>query len=193
MRSKLIKKITILSVLMALSVVLKKFSIDTGHYRISLFDTPLVLAGIIGGPLWGMVVAFGSDLLYNLLSGYSYSFIMMISALLWGAVGGIFHYVKPKYLLLLLLVLITGVLTTTTNSLQLSLWYGTESMLGGLPLRVANMLIKWPITTTLVYILYNRVIGILINDPRIKKPERVNKEERKETIIDRDHKRRLVK
>ena len=66
-------------------------------------------------------------------------------------------------------------------------------MLGGLPLRVANMLIKWPITTTLVYILYNRVIGILINDPRIKKPERVNKEERKETIIDRDHKRRLVK
>ena len=193
MRSKLIKKITILSVLMALSVVLKKFSIDTGHYRISLFDTPLVLAGIIGGPLSGMVVAFGSDLLYNLLSGYAYSFIMMISALLWGAVGGIFHYVKPKYLLLLLLVLITGVLTTTTNSLQLSLWYGTESMLGGLPLRVANMLIKWPVTTTLVYILYNRVIGILINDPRIKKPERVNKEERKETIIDRDHKRRLVK
>ena len=193
MRSKLIKKITILSVLMALSVVLKKFSIDTGHYRISLFDTPLVLAGIIGGPLCGMVVALGSDLLYNLLSGYAYSFIMMISALLWGAVGGIFHYVKPKYLLLLLLVLITGVLTTTTNSLQLSLWYGTETRLGALPLRVANMLIKWPITTTLVYILYNRVIGILINDPRIKKPERVNKEERKETIIDRDHKRRLVK
>ena len=91
------------------------------------------------------------------------------------------------------MVLITGVLTTTTNSLQLSLWYGTESMLGGLPLRVANMLIKWPITTTLVYILYNRVIGLLINDPRINKPERVNKEERKETIIDRGHKRRLVK
>ena len=193
MRSKLIKKITILSVLMALSVVLKKFSIDTGHYRISLFDTPLVLAGFIGGPLWGMVVAFGSDLLYNLLSGYSYSFIMMVSALLWGAVGGIFHYVKPKYLLLLLLILITGVLTTTINSLQLSLWYGKESMLGGLPLRIANMLIKWPITTTLVYILYDRVIGVVINDPRIKKPNRIKKEEIKETIICRDYKRRIFK
>ena len=48
-------------------MVLKKFSIDTGEYRISLYDTPIILAGVIAGPLWGMVVAFCADFLYSLL------------------------------------------------------------------------------------------------------------------------------
>ena len=37
MRKKIIQRITILAVLTALSMVLKKFSIDTGEYRISLY------------------------------------------------------------------------------------------------------------------------------------------------------------
>lgn len=81
---KTILKMCVLAVLMALSAVLKKFSFDTGEYRISLFDTPLLLAGILAGPLWGMLVAFASDFIYSILSGYAYSFIMMFSALLWG-------------------------------------------------------------------------------------------------------------
>ena len=100
MRKQIIQKITILSILTALSMVLKKFSIDTGEYRISLYDTPIILAGVIAGPLWGMVVAFCADFLYSLLSGYAYSFIMMFSALIWGVVGGLFYKRKVNYFLL---------------------------------------------------------------------------------------------
>lgn len=73
-----------------------------------------------------MVVAFSSDFLYSLLSGYSYSFIMMFSALLWGAVGGIFYKRKVNLLVLFLVVLLTSVVTTGINSIQLMLWNGVD-------------------------------------------------------------------
>ena len=158
MRKKLIQKITILAILTALAMVLKKFSFGTGEYRISLYDTPVILAGIIAGPLWGMVVAFLSDFLYSLLSGYAYSFIMMFSALLWGVVGGLFYKKKVNYFLLFILIFFASILNTTINSVQLYIWYGAGSLIAGLPLRITTMIIKWPITTTVVYILYNRVV-----------------------------------
>jgi len=164
MRKKQIKKITIMAILMALSIVLKKFSIDTGVYRISLFDTPLFLAGMIGGPIWGCAVALCTDIMYNLLSSYAFSFLMMITTVMWGLIGGLFHYIYPKFFTLLVVILITSVITTFINSVQLALWYGAEVMLAGLALRVSNMLIKWPITTLLVYIIYQRVVKVLLKD-----------------------------
>ena len=136
MRKKLIQKITILAVLTALSIVLKKFSFDTGEYRISLFDTPIILAGIIAGPLWGMFVAFCSDFFYSILSGFPYSFIMMFSALLWGLVGGLFYKHKPRFILLLTALFFVAILGTVINSIQLLLWYGEGSLIAGLPLRI---------------------------------------------------------
>ncbi len=162
-RKKTIIKMTVLAILMALSVVLKKFSIDTGSYRISLFDTPLLLAGMIAGPLWGMVVAFISDLLYSFLSGFAYSFIMMISALLWGLVGGLFYKMKLQFVPFLIVVFFVSILTTSINSFQLYLWYGAGSLIKGLPTRIITMIIKWPITTTLVYTLYYRVVKVVLN------------------------------
>lgn len=158
MRKKQILQIVIMAILTSLAVILKKFSIDTGYYRISLFDTPIILGGMIGGPIWGIAVGFSADLLYNVLSGYTYSFIMMFSTILWGIMGGIFYYVKPKLSYLIIAIFITSCLTTGINSIQLALWYSEVTMLAGLGLRILNMLIKWPITSTLVYILYKRVV-----------------------------------
>ncbi len=164
MKRKLIKKISVLAILTALSVILKKFSLDTGAYRISLFDTPLILAGIIAGPLWGMAVGFCSDFIYSLISGFSYSFIMMFSALLWGAIGGLFYHKKVNFWILLLVVFVTSLLTTGINTIQLFLWYGVDKMIVGLSTRIPTMLIKWPITTSLVYVLYQRVILVVLKD-----------------------------
>lgn len=167
-RRKLVLKMTTLAILMALSIILKKFSIDTGYFRISLFDTPLLLAGMIAGPIWGMIIAFISDLLYNLLSGFAYSFIMMFSAVLWGLAGGIFYKLKLQFIPLLIVVFFISILTTTINSVQLYLWYGAGSLFSGLPLRISTMIIKWPITTILVYTLYYRVVKVLWKDKKQK-------------------------
>lgn len=164
MKQKIIKRISILAILTSLSVVFKTFSIDPGTNRISLFDTPLILAGIIAGPLWGMVVGFCADFIYSLMSGHSYSFIMMFSTVLWGACGGIFYHKKVNLWSLLIVVLITSCLTTGINTIQLTLWYGVDKMVVGLATRIPTMLIKWPITSSLVYVLYKRVIVVILKD-----------------------------
>ena len=189
MRKKMIQKITILAILTALSIVLKKFSFDTGQYRISLYDTPIILAGIIAGPIWGMIVAFMSDFLYSLMSGYAYSFIMMFAALLWGLVGGLFHKKRINYFLLFITVFFAGILNTAINSVQLYIWYGAGSLIAGLPLRIITMLIKWPITTTIVYVLYYRVVvpilGFMFKEKTIKENNENPKQEKVDKIIDR--------
>lgn len=188
MRKKKIIKYSTLAILMALSMVLKKFSIDTGYFRISLFDTPLLLAGMIAGPLWGMIVAFISDFLYSVISGFAYSFIMMFSALLWGLVGGIFYKLKPRFIPLLVVVFFTSILTTVINSIQLYMWYGGSELLVGLPIRIITMTVKWPITTVVVYTLYYRVIKVVLKNKVEKKEEQSNQSNQRKF---KTHKRRL--
>lgn len=175
MRKIIIKRIAVLAVLATMSVLLKTFSITNGLHRISFFDTPLILAGIIAGPIWGMVVAFVSDYLYSLLSGYAYSFIMMFSALLWGAVGGIFYKRKVNLFFLLLVVLLTSFVTTAINTVQLLIWNGIDEVRVVLGLRITTMLIKWPITTALVYVLYQRVVTVILKDSLAIKNENKSK------------------
>lgn len=163
MRIKQIQTITIMAILTALSIVLKKFSIDTGMFRISLFDTPIILAGMIAGPLWGVLVGFYSDLVYGLISGYQFSFIMMLSALAWGLCGGLLYKKKLNFILLLLIILITSCVATTINSIQLYIWYG-GGMFVDLPQRIITMIIKWPITTIVVYILFRNIKRLILKD-----------------------------
>ena len=163
MRRKQIQTLATMAILTALSMVLKKYSIDTGMFRISLFDTPILLAGMIAGPLWGVLVGFYSDLIYGLVSGYQFSFIMMLSALVWGLCGGLLHKFKPKYWVLLLVVLASSIVTTLINSVQLYIWY-QGGMFADLPQRIITMLIKWPITTTIVFILYRNLKRYIIKE-----------------------------
>ena len=101
-----VKKLVILSLLMAMTTVLKFVSIGNGEFRISLFEIPIILAGITSGPLMGIVVAFGGDLIYGIIGGYSYSFIMSLSAMMWGLMGGLLYKKKVKIIPLVLLILI---------------------------------------------------------------------------------------
>ncbi len=151
-----VKKLAILAILLALGVVLKFFSIGNGEFRISLWDIPLFLAGIIAGPIYGGIVAMGADVIYGLcFSPYPFSFIMMFTTIVWGVAGGIFSKKGIKKVwLLFVVVLLTSVLATFINSIYLTLYYGFSYMIGMLPIRLLVLLIKWPITTLLVLALY---------------------------------------
>lgn len=158
-----IKKITLLSILMALGVVLKFFSIGDGEFRISFWDIPLFIAGMISGPIYGTICALGADLIYGLcFSSYPFSFIMMFTTVIWGFGGGLFYKtnLSKKTVLLYISVLITSIIATCINSLYLVLYSGgLGPMLMKLPIRIVVLLIKWPITSTMVYILYKKVFS----------------------------------
>lgn len=159
-----IKKITILAILMALGVVFKFFSVGDGEFRISFWDIPLFIAGMISGPIYGCICALGADLIYGLcFSSYPFSFIMMFTTIVWGISGGIFYNKninKKTIIILYIVVLLTSLMATAINSVYLTIYYGFETMLLKLPLRLLVLILKWPITSTLIIILYK---GAFIN------------------------------
>lgn len=159
---KSIKKIAIMSLLMALGIVLKSFlSIGTDGFRISFWDIPLFFAGMIGGALWGGLVALGTDLIYGLcFSSFPFSFIMMFTTIIWGVMGGIFKNIdvdKKKIILLFVVVLITSIIATTINSIYLIKITDFTTMIAGLPLRFLTLIVKWPITSSIIYVIYKSI------------------------------------
>ncbi len=158
-----VKLLVMLAALLALGVVLKFVSIGNGQFRISLWDIPLFLAGVLAGPVYGGIVAMGADLIYGLcFSSYPFSFIMMFTTIVWGVMGGIFYHRGIKIWSLLVVVLITSLIATFINSIYLTLYYGFNYMLGMLPIRLGVLFVKWPITSFLVYFL-NKMLKNLKN------------------------------
>ncbi len=156
------KTLAILSVLLALGVVFKSyFAIGDGEFRISFFDIPLFLAGMIAGPFYGGIVALGADLIYSLgFSSYPFSFIMMLTTVVWGISGGFFYKKSYKKIWpLFLVVLITSLVATSINSLYLAIHFGVASMFAKLPIRLIALFCKWPITAGLINILYVKIFA----------------------------------
>lgn len=146
------KKLVVISIMMALAIIFKTFAIGNGQFRISIWDIPLMIAGIIAGPFYGGLCALGADLIYSFcFSSFPFSFIMMFTTIVWGIAGGIFYKRKIKIWVLVLVVLVTSFIATGINSIYLTMYYGWQTMLSGLLGRVITMLIKIPITTMIVY------------------------------------------
>lgn len=171
-KRELIFKITLAAVFMALAIVLKSFSITTGQMRLGFYEIPVVLSGMALGPLFGSLVGLGSDLIYSLSSGYSFSPIMMCSAIMWGFIGSLFYKKHMKLRYSFLLCLVASVLATTINSLQLYIYYGM-GMVANLPNRILTMIVKWPIISISAWLLYERVLKKVIT--KITKSKKITK------------------
>lgn len=165
MQKVLIRNIAISAILMALGVILKYYSITIPpSLRISFFAVPLILAGLVGGIPYGLITAFGTDLIYGLfLNPYPYNVGFALSALYWGLLGGLFYIiVKRKNKLPLLYIIIgiflTSILETHTNVLM-TLWlYGTHTALVDLLQKYLILILKFPLLVFVIKILYERVI-----------------------------------
>ena len=160
-KKEIIRKISYASVLMAIGIVLKSISFQTGQLRLGFYEVAVFLAGIALGPLYGGIVGLGSDLVYSVTSGYSFSIIMMISAIMWGIIGGLLYNRKITYLKILIYCIIASVTATSINSVQLYIYYGM-GMIANLPTRIITMLVKWPLIATIVWLLEERIIKVII-------------------------------
>ena len=95
------------SMLAALQVILARLIIPmpAADTRFSLEAIPVVLAGLLFGPVPGAMVGFGSDLVGCLFSGYGYNPLFCVPPILYGLCGGFFRYYvnhKPNFLRVLL-------------------------------------------------------------------------------------------
>jgi ECF transporter S component (folate family) len=149
---------TILAMLIALGAVLKMIEIGTGEFRISVFEIPLMIAGIIAGPIYGFIVSIIADALYIFAKGWSYSFIMAASTAMWGALSFLtLRKGQLKKARLILFIISVSILNFLINSIQLYIWR-KAGMIPQIPIRLVVMVIKWPFLIYGVSIIYRRVL-----------------------------------
>lgn len=92
---KFARTLTRIAILTTLSIVLGKIlSLTIGPIRISLENLPVVFAGIIMGPLCGMVVGLVADVLGSLLVGYAINPIITLGAASIGLTAGIVYRLR---------------------------------------------------------------------------------------------------
>ena len=91
-----VRSITLAAMLVAMSVVIGIFcksvlNFGGGLFRVTFENFPIIISGILFGPIVGGAVGLGSDLISYLLSGQAYppNLIVSVGATLVGVISGI--------------------------------------------------------------------------------------------------------
>jgi ECF transporter S component (folate family) len=154
--SKRIKKLVIMSMLIALEIVLNRFlSINTIGTKIGFSFVPIVIAAFLFGPLSAAVVYGIADLLGALLFPIGPYFPgFTVCAFLMGLTYGFFIYKKPKISLIwnvlppiLINNLIFGLLI---NTVWVSILYNSKTYLGWFIYRLPEYAILIPVSFVLI-------------------------------------------
>ncbi len=152
------KAIAMGGTLAALAIVLKMFSLTTFDLRISFYDIPLMISGVLFGPLVGGLVGFITDWIYSTTQGFPLG-LFTISSILWGLIPGLLMLVLKKINVktITVIVVITSVFAMASNTVALYQFTGS-AVFAMLPARIIVMIIKWPIQVIILKQLHQRVI-----------------------------------
>ena len=162
------KNLITLALLSAISIILTRFfsvMLPIGGImglRISFGDIPIILAGILFGPIAGALVGAVSDVIGAVfLSAFGYFPGFTLSAALVGAIPPlvlkIFRGKELKLQHIFIAILVTDIVTSLfLNTLWLTMMTG-KAFLILLPPRLIARAILLPITTSLIYILNKKV------------------------------------
>ena len=151
---KKIRKIIISALLLAAAIVINRFlSINTSILSIGFTFVPLMLAGIILGWKYSLLIAGLADLIGALLFPFGSFFVgYTISAVLTGLVYGLFLYSKGEFKvdkkfmihLLIAILIVCIVINGGLNTLWLVMT-SKKAFLAILPTRVVKQLIMIPV------------------------------------------------
>jgi len=158
MKNNMTRKIAFGALMIALGIYLKVIlKIETGAWRIAIYEIPILLSSLYLGPIWGLATGIGVDLIYSYQSGFPFSLLMHISTAMWGA-AGVFMFNKNKNFDVKLFIVVTVfmILSTAINTLQLYLW-GID-IYADLLFRVGIMIAKIPVIVYITKIVWDRII-----------------------------------
>lgn len=163
------RKLSYLALLAALSVILRFFSfmILSGTIRVSFIDVPIIMAGILFGPLAGAMTGVVSDFLGVLLRNQGGFFPgFTLSAALTGFIPGLFFMKKDLDENIVPLLIITMVVTDfitsiVLNTLWLSIIIPAQGFAVLLPPRLFARAMVVPMQMFLIYFLIRSLAGAL--------------------------------
>ena len=149
-----------LALLSAIEVALARFIVPMPNptMRFSIEAVPIIVAGLLFGPLAGGCVGLVGDAVGCLFSGYGYNPIFALPPVLIGVCAGLMRCLvlkKPGYLSILLSFLPAVVLGRVLwQSYWLAFFYGTHSFVWFLGTRAVQFAITSAVNAAVVYGLF---------------------------------------
>ncbi len=121
------KSVSIIGILVAMEIILARFSVHTWNLKIGFSFVPIAVAAIFYGPACGGLVAAIGDIISAFLFPVgAYFFGFTFSAFLTGAVFGLCFRKKTSFGTVLLAVLIgQGLISQCLNTFWISFLYGS--------------------------------------------------------------------
>jgi len=155
------KQLTTVAAMIAMAVLLKSILvIETGTFRFTFYDIPMMIIGIMFGPLVGGAAGVIVDFFHMMFSPFAFTFnVFTLSTVMWAVIPGLILFgnklTRGK---LILTVVIASVIAFSLNTIGIVQYQGLGQMLGTLPYRIGVLFIKLPIQVYFIEVLYNRVI-----------------------------------
>lgn len=157
MRKFSTKTLAYMAVLAALEVVLARFIVPMPNptMRFSIEAVPIIIAGLLFGPIPGLLVGFVGDAVGTLFSGFGYNPLFAVPPMLIGLCAGLLRpmlYKKVSFLRILACfvpaVIVGSILW---QSYWLSFFYGTRTFAGFLGVRSIQFAITTVVNTAVIY------------------------------------------
>lgn len=151
------KMLAYMALLAAIEVVLARFIIPMPNptMRFSIEAVPIIIAGLLFGPLPGLIVGFVGDAVGTLFSGYGYNPLFAVPPMLIGLCAGLLRpmlYKRVSFLRIMLSFLPAVVLGSVLwQSYWLSFFYGTRSFVGFLGVRSVQFAITTLVNTAVIF------------------------------------------
>ena len=157
-----LKTVAVLGIMIALEIVLARFSIHTSDLKIGFSFVPIVVAAALYGPIAGGIVGAIGDVVSAILFPVgSYFPGFTVTAFLTGAIFGLFLYKKESNLNVVLSVLLTqAVISQFVNTYFISVLYGNPYW----PLfvtRLAQTATMSAVQIALIILLIKKLIPVL--------------------------------
>ena len=143
----------------AIGVVLARFvPMPNAYMRFSIEAVPVIVGGLIFGPVPGAMIGLVADFTGCLFSGYGYNPVFSLPPMLIGICAGCLRgllYARISYLRILATFFPAVVLGSMLwQSYWLSFFYGTRTFLGFLGMRSIQFAITSLINAAVVYALF---------------------------------------
>ena len=161
------KTLVRVAMLTAIAILLKSYgSLETGIWRLSFYEIPLVMLGTFFGPIPAFIGGLSTDFGYIMSRGWMYGInYFTITTVLWAFVPAMLLY-KRKYTVtrLVIVVAFTSLLGFTFNTLGLVQFFGTtqlvvfsDGVVGPMLPRIVTALLKLPVQVYIVNVLVTRL------------------------------------
>ncbi|HEY8364312.1 MAG: folate family ECF transporter S component [Bacilli bacterium] len=157
---KIIRQVVFGAIFASVAIIMKLFiSYETQFFAVRIFEIPIMIAGILLGPLYGGLVGLVTDLVYSMINIRGLNVgpnLFTVEAMLFGIIPGIvFTFFRYKKTTIILSTVITLIIAFIVSSTQLFIWQYEQpaSFFALLPYRFLVMIIKIPFEIIILHYL----------------------------------------